>query len=384
MKKIVIISPRLENSFSGAENYIVSLARHLSEKNEVHIITKTNNGVYPNLDNINMHYIEGIGSGNVNILKALPNLKNKLDEINPDIVHLHCFISLFLYSAIIEENKYKVIVTVHSTPDGKGKLFSWFDGIEAQKSFIKIMYEKLKCDVTLFGSDYYMDEYLKAVPSIRKVSNCFVNPYYSDIKSLSIEERKEYDKHLNSNDLIRILFPSRVVKRKGIVETLELLKLLPDNYVLELPAMAQMEYQNYNEVILELIDKMNLKDRVIYPKEKVIGNDMYEYYKRADITIIPSYFEGFGIVAVEAMDACSPVLSTCTGGLNEIIKDGYNGEKMSLDDLYEARDKILKLINDKDYRYKIIENAKETVEKKYTKAKHMKLIDKIYDNLEEK
>ena len=42
------------------------------------------------------------------------------------------------------------------------------------------------------------------------------------------------------------------------------------------------------------------------------------------------------------------------------------------------------IINDKDYRYKIIENAKETVEKKYTKAKHMKLIDKIYDNLEEK
>ena len=34
MKKIAIISPRLENSFSGAENYIVSLAKHLSKNNE--------------------------------------------------------------------------------------------------------------------------------------------------------------------------------------------------------------------------------------------------------------------------------------------------------------------------------------------------------------
>ena len=151
MKKIVIISPRLENAFSGAENYIVSLAKHLSNNYEVHIITKTNNGVYPNLENINMHYIEGIGSGNVNILKAIPNLKAKLDEINPDVVHLHCFISLFLYSAVMEQGKHKVVVTVHSTPDGKGKLFSWFDNVEAQKSFIKKLVknssEKVLCRI---------------------------------------------------------------------------------------------------------------------------------------------------------------------------------------------------------------------------------------------
>ena len=239
MKKIVIISPRLENSFSGAENYIVSLARHLSKNNEVHIVTT-----------INMHYIEGIGSGNVNILKAIPNLKKTLDEIDPDIVHLHCFISLFLYSAIIEESKYKVVVTVHSTPHGDGRLFSWFDGIDTQRSFIKIMYEKLKCDVTLFGSGYYMEEYTKAVPFMKKVSRCYVNPYYSDIDEITLEERKELDKHLNKDNRIRLLFPSRVVKRKGIEETLELLKLLPENYILELPAMAQMEYQNYNERFL--------------------------------------------------------------------------------------------------------------------------------------
>jgi len=381
MKRIVIISPRLENSFSGAENYIVSLAKHLSKNNEVHIVTKTNNGIYPNLDNIKMHYIEGIGSGNVNILKAIPNLKNKLDEINPDIVHLHCFISLFLYSSIIEANKYNVIVTVHSTPHGNGKLFSWFDGNEAQRSFIKIMYEKLKCDVTLFGSSYYMDEYTKAVPIMKKVSRCYVNPYYSDIKEITIDERKEYDKHLNKDNIVRLLFPSRVVKRKGIEETLELLKLLPNNYILELPAMAQIEYQNYNEVVLELIDKMNLKDRVIYPTEKVIGTEMFEYYKRADVTLIPSYFEGFGIVAVEAMNASSPVITTCKGGLSEIIQDNYNGVKMSIDNLFEARDKIIKLVEDKKYRYKIIKNAKKTVEEKYTKEKHMKLIDEIYDSL---
>ena len=384
MKKVVIISPRLENSFSGAEVYIVSLAKHLSKKYEVHIITRTNNGVYPDLGDVNIHYIEGIGSGNVNLLKAIPNLRKKLDEINPDIVHLHCFISLLLYSAIVESGKYKVIVTVHSTPDGTGKLFNWFDGNETQRSFIKIMYEKVKCNVTLFGSDYYMNEYVKYVPTIKEISDCYVNPYYSDMEEITIKEREKLDKHFEKDNIVRILFPSRIVKRKGIEETLQLLKLLPENYILELPAMPQLEYQNYNEIALNLIEELGLKNRVFYPNEKVIGNQMYEYYKRADITIIPSYFEGFGIVAVEAMNASSPVVTTCTGGLGEIIKDDYNGVRISLDDLEDAKEKIIKLVEDKKYRYKIINNAKKTIEEKYSKTRHMALIDTIYKKLGDK
>lgn len=378
--KIVIISPRLENAFSGAENYIVSLAKHLSIKNEVHIITKTNKGEYPNLENINMHYIEGIGSGNVELLKALPNLKNTLDEIQPDIVHVHCFISLFIYSGIIEKDKYKLIVTVHSTPHGDGSLFSWFEGVDNQRNFLKIMYEKVKPNITIFGSDYYMEEYTKSVPKIKEISECYVNPYFSDIKEITLEERKKLDKEKQDN-IIRILFPSRIVKRKGIEETLYLLKKLPQNYILELPAMAQMEYQNYNEVILKLIKKLSLEDRIIYPTQKVIGTDMYKYYKRADLVLIPSYFEGFGIVAVEAMNASVPVITTGAGGLKEIIKDNYNGIIMDINDLEDTKEKIINIMEDKEKKTEIIANAKKTINERFSKDRHMKVIDNIYESL---
>lgn len=381
MQKIAIISPRLENAFSGGENYIVSLARHLKEKYEVHIIAKKGEGEYPNLDGLHMHYIEGIGSGSINIYTGLSNLKEELELINPDVVHVHCFMSLFLYSSIIEKDKYKLVTTVHSTPDGKTKLFSWIRGMDNQKAFLKKMYDNMNCDVTFFGSNYYMDEYTKNVPTMKEKSICYVNPYYSDFKSLSIDERLTLDKHLTKDDKVTILFPSRIERRKGILETLEIMKLLPSNYILELPAMAQKEFININDIILEKIKELNLEDRVIYPKEKVFGEEVYDYYKRADVTIIPSYFEGFGIVAVEAMDCCSPVVSTCTGGLNEIITDGYDGVKISLDNLQEAANKIVNLVNNKKYRNEIISNAKKTVAEKYTKERHMKLIDDVYAKL---
>lgn len=372
--KIAIISPRLENSFSGAENYIVSLARHLSKKHEVHIITKLNNGKYPNLDNINMHYIEGIGSGNIELLKALPNLKNTLDAIKPDVVHIHCFISLFIYSGIIEQNKYKLIVTIHSTPHGDGRLFSWFDGIDNQRNFIKIMYDKVRPDITIFGSKYYKEEYIKGIPFIKDISKCYVNPYFSDIEYIPKKEK------LNKKE-INLLFPSRIVKRKGIEETLHLLKILPDNYILHLPAMAQMEYQNYNEVILKLIKKLKLENRVKYPKEKVIGTQMYDYYKNADIVLIPSYFEGFGIVAVEAMNASRVVVTTAAGGLKEIIKDNYNGIVIDINNLEDTKNKIVNLVNNDELRNKLVNNALKTINEKYSKERHMSLIDKIYESI---
>lgn len=379
MKKIVIISPRLENAFSGAENYIVSLAKHLTKKYEVHIITKQSDTEYPNLENIKMHYIEGFGSGNVNILKAIPKLKEVLDEINPEVVHIHCFISLFLYSSIIEGGKYKVVVTVHSTPDGNGKLFSWFDGIKNQKSFIEIMYDKIKPDVTIFGSKYYQDEYTKYVPLMKKISKCVVNPYFSDINKFSLEKRKDVD--ANSDRVIRLLFPSRIVKRKGIEETLQLLKMLPKNYVLDLPAMPQMEYMEYNKVILDKIKELKLEDRVFYPDKKVVGKEMDKYYKQSTISLIPSYFEGFGIVAVEALNTSNVVVTTATGGLSEIIKDKYNGIKISLDNLNMAKNKIIEVVNNQDYRYLLIKNGHKTIEEKYKKERHMNVIDNIYKEL---
>ena len=377
MKKIAIISPRLSENFTGVEVYIISLAKYLNKKYEVHIISEKTEHKYPYLEGLKVHYIEGIGSNSINVCKAIPALREELEYIKPDIVHIHCFMSLMIYSLAVKKNKYKLIVTVHSTPDGKTRLFSWFDGIDNQVTFLNNLYEHTGCNTTIFGSDFYYEEYTKYANKIKK-SKCYVNPYYSDLKPITISERKKLD---NNKNEIHILFPSRIVKRKGIDETIELLKLLPDNYVLDLPGMAQIEYMNYNQIVKNRINELGLNNRVNYPNKVVLGHNMYDYYKKADVVITPSYFEGFGIVAVEAINASVPVVSTFTGGLNEIMEDNYSGVKMSLDNLEDAKDKIIRLVEDKKYRYGIINNANKVLIENYTKKRHMDLIDKIYNEV---
>jgi len=56
------------------------------------------------------------------------------------------------------------------------------------------------------------------------------------------------------------------------------------------------------------------------------------YYLSADVVVIPSRWEGFGLVAAEAMRAGLPVIASNVGGLTEIVDDGVTGVLIPTDD----------------------------------------------------
>ena len=49
------------------------------------------------------------------------------------------------------------------------------------------------------------------------------------------------------------------------------------------------------------------------------------YYSAADVCVFPSYYESFGLVAVEAMASGRPVIASRVGGLVSIVTDGVDG-----------------------------------------------------------
>ncbi len=118
------------------------------------------------------------------------------------------------------------------------------------------------------------------------------------------------------------------------------------------------------EQLLNIVRSMSLEHKVLF-----VGfaddETLLRLQKCADVSVVPSLFEPFGIVALEAMAAKSPVVVSDTGGLSEIVKHDVTGFKAYPNNSESLAWGITKILLDENYRNYIRENAYRQVQEKY-------------------
>ena len=107
-------------------------------------------------------------------------------------------------------------------------------------------------------------------------------------------------------------------------------------------------------------------------KKQIPQEELPDYYCVADVVVLPSIHtrkgetEGLGVVLLEAMACGVPVVGSNVGGIPDIIKHGETGLLAAEKDPEDLADKILKLLDDKRLRKRVIENGLKLVRENFS------------------
>lgn len=365
----------------GGETYTLELMMHFAEQGwDVHLATASVVPYASNpLQSATVHYIEGFDDSHQEFEKCLPALRTLLDTLRPDIVHVHNILPYFAYSSIVSEYEFPTVLTIHNTPDIPNRIFGTYHDYLTEAAFTRQLLSNNKCQMILVGSKFYMDSYASVVPQLARKNRAEVAHYFPP--SLATGQSGEETNHETRSEYTIILFPSRLIKRKGIEDALHAVAKLPASYKLSIPGYNSPENVQYKDEVDMMIRFLDIESKLIIPPSRTLPQDMAAHYRQADIVIVPSHYEGFGIVAVEAMHHKRPLISTNVGGLAEIVQDGYNALVVPPQDPVGIINAIQRITIDDTLRELLIRNAVVTINSRFSRDKHMKKIEKVYHDI---
>lgn len=159
---------------------------------------------------------------------------------------------------------------------------------------------------------------------------------------------------------ITLLYVGRMLAMKGIIELIEAAGRLYSTHKMDV--QVQLVGDGHPDFIARcksVAESLGIADRLHMPGRVNFGAELFGYFGKADMFVLPTYTEGFPRVYWEAAVNSCPGILTAVGGIPYIVKDRINGlliEPRSAEAICNA---VLALKEDEHLRHAITQNAYE-------------------------
>ena len=234
--------------------------------------------------------------------------ESAVTRINPDIVHLHGIWSQALHrcAVICRRKKIPYIIAPRGMLEPWSLKQKWL-----KKRIARWLYQDrdLKYAAALHATAESEAE------QFRKLG--FQNPIIVSPNGVNVpKEDKNSTLQLQlrtrtNPDVRRALFVSRMHPKKGVLELIEAWnKIRPKDWECELVYTISGEFEKeYEAKVKARVKELGLGDRFIFTGA-LNDDEKWTAYARADLFVLPTYSENFGIVVAEALWAGVPVITT--------------------------------------------------------------------------
>jgi glycogen synthase len=176
------------------------------------------------------------------------------------------------------------------------------------------------------------------------------------IQSIEGEPRERFPRPV-------ILYVGQLKYRKGF----DVLAHAMPYVVKEFPeaSFVYVGHNPRNEPALREICRGNGTEENLKFLGRVTEEEKIRLFRAADVYVLPTRYEGFGLPLLEAMAAGVPVVSSDIPVVSEIVQNGRNGLLAKLEDPEDLARCVIEAVKDQDLRRKIVQGGLETVEKRY-------------------
>lgn len=303
------------------------------------------------------NFVDWIMQMNFNMMAKATELINKGEHF--DVIHAHDWLVTYAAKGLKNAFNIPIVATIHATEAGRNSGIhdetqryindiEWMLTYEATEVVVNSNF--MKNDLQrLFGLPF---EKINVVPN-------GINITTFNSTQRDYDFRRQY---AADNEKI-ILFIGRLVYEKGIQHLISAMPKILEGYH-DAKLVIAGKGGMYDELKAQA-DYMGLGNKV-YFTGYLNAKQVPKMYKCADISVFPSTYEPFGIVALEAMLAGTPTVVSDIGGLNEIVTHGVDGMKSYAGNPNSIADSILSLLFNPQLCDNIAKKAKLKVKNQYS------------------
>tara|TARA_B100001250_G_scaffold188678_1_gene162106 strand:+ start:12486 stop:13580 length:1095 start_codon:yes stop_codon:yes gene_type:complete len=363
MKKIGIIC---YPTFGGSGIVASELGKSLSKQHQIHFISykkpvrfdNSNSNMFFHKVDVPVYPLFEYPPYELALTTVIVEVVEKFDL---DLIHVHYAIP-HAYSAINAQAillqkgiKIPIVTTLHGT------------------------------DITLVGKS----------PSVTSAVNYAINKS-SLVTAVSESLRLDTLKYFDVNKEIRVI-PNfihfkknkRIIDKKQQKIITHISNFRPVKRVLDVVDIFYRVQTQIDAILILMGDgpelvhaKKSVQEKKIGHKVNFMGksNKIEDVLNKSDLFLLPSEFESFGLVALEAMSFGVPVISTNSGGIVDLVKNGVNGYACNVGDIAQMSEKSIEILSNENLHYQM-SSASYDVAKKYDVNNILPMYEQCYNEL---
>ena len=286
----------------------------------------------------------------------------KIDQINPDVISLNERFSAYFPSKLNIPKTF----TTHN-PD-------------AMAFYKEFALKSNRLNYVFFGVKKRIEESVMSRSDIIIALTKSIRDYLHEngfTNTFIIPNAVDAKKYTNNADDNFILFAGRLSKVKGLPYLIQAFSEISNDYDTDLLLVGSGPDE---KGLKKMVRLKNIEDRVHFIP-LVDKDKLREYLSKCSIFVLPSLFECMPVTLLEAMASGKPVIASDIPGPKDIITHGKDGFLFKKENVNELKKYLELYLSDGKLRRKIGENARKTVEEKYTFEKIADSYLKLYEEL---